>query len=58
MKAEIYISKMQGNSDGKVVRIDVKAGIKLLSRVEIPIEAFADALMGMGAVPVEYIEKS
>ena len=58
MKAEIYISKMQGNSDGKVVRIDVKAGIKLLSRVEMPIEAFADALMGMGVVPVEYIEKS
>lgn len=58
MKAELYIAKLQGNSDGKVVRIDVRQGIKILSRIEMPIEDFADALMGMGAVPVEYIEKS
>lgn len=58
MKAELYIAKLQGNSDGKVVRIDVRQGIKILSRIEMPIEDFADALMGVGAVPVEYIEKS
>lgn len=57
MKAEIYIAKLQGAQEGKIIRIDVRDGAKLLSRVEMPLEAFADALMGMGAVPVEYTQK-
>lgn len=57
MKAEIYINKMEGAQEGKLVRIDVRAGAILLSRVEMPIADFADALMGLGAVTVEFTER-
>lgn len=37
---------MNGRHEGKVVRIDLKDGPRLLSRVEIPLESFAAAVMG------------
>lgn len=48
---ELYISRLYGPDDDKVVRIDAKAGARLLGRVELSLEDFAAAVMGRGAVP-------
>lgn len=49
--AQLYIARLNGSDDAKVVRIDVKDGRTLLSRTEVSLEDFAAALMGQGAVP-------
>lgn len=53
--AQLYISKMNGDVSG--VRIDVREGTNLLSRVEVPMEGFAEALMGLAAVPCWFSTK-
>lgn len=52
--SELYISRMNGVDEGKVVRIDVRDGATLLSRTEVKLEDFAAALMGQGAVPAGF----
>lgn len=54
MKCELYITRLHGVDDGKVVRIEARDGATLLSRIELPIGDFALALMGQGAVPAEH----
>lgn len=51
---EISIARMHGADDGKVVRIDVQRGPELYARVEIPLEDFAAAVMGLGRVKAHY----
>lgn len=52
--AQLYISRLNGSDDNKIVRIDVKDGITLLSRTEVKLEDFAAAVMGQGAVPAGF----
>jgi hypothetical protein len=54
MKCELYITRVHGADDGKVVRIEARDGAKLLSRIELDVEGFALAIMGLGAVPAEH----
>jgi hypothetical protein len=53
-RAELYIARLNGAQDDKVVRIDAKQGAKLLGRIEVNLEDFASALMGMGAMPCTF----
>ena len=50
-RCELYIARLNGADDGKLVRIDAKRGTKLLGRIEVRLEDFAAAVMGLGAVP-------
>lgn len=54
MKCELTISRLHGADEGKRVRIDACDGSKLLARIEIDVETFAMAVMGLGAVPAEF----
>ena len=54
MKCQVYISRMFGADEGKLVRIDARDGSRLLGRVEISVEDFALAIMGLGAVPAKF----
>lgn len=50
MIAQIYISRLYQGDNSDTVRIDVKSGARLLSRVDIPLRDFAAAVMGQGAI--------
>lgn len=54
MKCELYITRMHGVDEGKVVRIEARDGAKLLSRVELSVEGFGLAIMGLGAIPADH----
>lgn len=48
---ELYIARISGGTDEKIVRIEARRGAILLGRIELGLEDFAAALMGQGAVP-------
>lgn len=50
-RCELYIARLNGAQDDKLVRIEARAGAKLLGRIEVHLEDFAAAVMGLGAVP-------
>jgi len=54
MKCQLYITRLHGADDGKIVRIEARDGPKLLSRIEIDVEGFALAVMGQGCLPAEH----
>jgi len=54
IKCELHITRLHGADEGKIVRIEARDGAKLLSRVEIGLEDFAAAVMGLGAVPAQF----
>lgn len=54
MKCELTIAKVNAGDGSKTIRIDACDGAKLLSRVELRIEDFAEALMGLGCVPADF----
>lgn len=56
-KAQLYIARMHGDADGKVVRIDARKGPKLLGRIELTLEDFAAAVMGSGAIPCIFTDE-
>jgi hypothetical protein len=43
--------------EDEIVRIDVQDGSALLARIEVKIDDFARALMGLGLVPVKFTTK-
>jgi len=54
MKCELYISRMHGASEGRIVRIEARDGRALIGRIEVSLEGFAEALMGTAAVPATF----
>lgn len=54
MRCQLYIARLHGSEEGKAVRIDARDGTKLLGRIELSVEQFALAVMGVGAVPAEF----
>jgi len=56
-KAELYISRLNGADEGKRVRIEARDGAKLLGRIDVDITGFAEAVMGLGAVPCTFATK-
>lgn len=54
MRCRLYIARLHGAEEGKTVRIDARDGSKLLARIELSVEQFAMAVMGVGAIPAEF----
>lgn len=56
MQCRVFISRLFGGAenDGKVVRIEARDGAKLLSRIDLSVEDFALAVMGLGGVRAEH----
>lgn len=54
MRCRLYIARLHGADEGKTVRIDVRDGLNLLARIELSVEQFALAVMGLSAVPAEF----
>lgn len=50
MKCELTIARLNGGDDNKTVRIDATDGPVLLGRIEVDLESFAAAVMGLGKV--------
>lgn len=57
MQAELTIAKVNAGDGNNFVRIDLQDKGKLLSRAEMPLEAFARALMGEGRVYVIFTDE-
>lgn len=55
MKIEFSIQRMHGADDGKVVRIDIRKGAKVLCRLKMPIESFTNALFGEAGVSADVV---
>lgn len=53
-QCELYIARLHGNADGKIVRIEARIGSVLLGRIEVGLEEFAAATMGVAAVPATF----
>lgn len=53
-KCEVTLGKVNCGDGSKIVRIDACEGSKLLSRIELRMEDFAEALMGLACVPAEH----
>lgn len=54
VQCELTIAKVNAGDGSKTVRIDACEGPKLLCRVEVRLEDFAEALMGLGCVPADF----
>ncbi len=53
-KCELYLARLNGATDEKIVRIDARIGPKLLGRIEVKLEDFIASIMGQGAVPASF----
>jgi hypothetical protein len=53
-KCQITIARIHGAEDSRLVRIDATDGSRLLSRIEIQLEDFAAAVMGLGKVDARH----
>lgn len=58
MNGDLYINRLEGEAEGKRVRIDIRQGSVIVCRVELSLEDFAAAVMGRGAIPVTITRKS
>lgn len=56
-KCELYISRLQGAPDGRVVCISIRQGRNCIAQIELPIEDFALAVMGQGAIPANLTKR-
>lgn len=54
MRCQATIAKVNCGDGSKIVRIDACDGSKLLSRIELRLEDFAEAVFGLGCVPAEH----
>lgn len=53
-KAELYIARVNVGSGDDVVRIEARDGPKLLGRIEVSIEGFARAVLGIAGIPAKF----